>query len=178
LAHLATGFIHRAHGDHHSALEAFSRAIELDPNFAFAYVNKGSELSLVGRPAEAPPLVEQALRLSPHDPSIGIFHWIAGRAHFFDGQYDHAISWLHKSVQARPNVWYNRLYLVSAYALLGKSEEAARALGEFNRRFPSPVYNLVVVKLHEAANPNSNPMVVAGRDKFHEGLRQAGMAEG
>ena len=77
LAHLANGLIQRARGEHHSALEAFSRAIELDPNFAFAYAHKGNELILVGRPAETPALVEQALRLSPHDPSIGIFHWIA-----------------------------------------------------------------------------------------------------
>jgi class 3 adenylate cyclase/TolB-like protein/Flp pilus assembly protein TadD len=177
LAHVASGLIHRARGDHHSALEAFSRAIELDPNFAFAYVHKGSELALLGRSAETPPLVEQALRLSPHDPSIGIFHWTAGRASFFAGQYDRAVSWLQKSVQARPNLWYNRLYLVSAYALLEKSEEAARALGEFNRRFSQPVYTLAVVKLHEDSNPNSDPAVVAGRDKFHEGLLQAGMAE-
>ena len=60
---------------------------------------------LVGRPAEAPPLVEQALRLSPHDPSIGIFHWIAGRAYFFTGQYDEAAAWLRRSIQARPNLW-------------------------------------------------------------------------
>jgi class 3 adenylate cyclase len=178
LAHLANGLIHRSRGEHHSALEAFSRAVELDRNFALAYANKGSELSLVGRPAEAPPLVEQALRLSPHDPSIGIFHWVAGRASFFAGQYDDAVSWLHKSIQARPNLWYNRLYLVSAYALLGKMDEAARALAEFNRRFPSPVYTLAVVKLHETTNPNSDPLVVAGRDKFHKGLLEAGMAEG
>jgi hypothetical protein len=33
------------------------------------------------------------------------------------------------------------------------------------------------VKRHERSNPNSNPVVVAGREMFHEGLRRAGMAE-
>ena len=56
LAHAAHGLIQRARGEHHSALEAFSRAIELDRNFAFAYAHKGNQLILVGRPAEAPPL--------------------------------------------------------------------------------------------------------------------------
>jgi tetratricopeptide (TPR) repeat protein len=177
LAHVASGLIHRTRGEHHSALESFSRAIELDPNFAFAYAHKGSELMAVGRPAETTAWVEQALRLSPHDPSIGIVYWIAGRANFFAGQYDKAIGWLHRSVRARPNLWYNRLYLVSAYALLGKMEEAAKALGEFNRRFPEPRYTLAVVKQHERSNPNSNPVVVAGREAFHEGLRRTGMAE-
>jgi adenylate cyclase len=177
LAHVASGLIHRTRGEHHSALESFSRAIELDPNFAFAYAHKGSELMAVGRPAETTAWVEQALRLSPHDPSIGIVYWIAGRANFFAGQYDKAIGWLHRSVRARPNLWYNRLYLVSAYALLGKMEEAAKALGEFNRRFPEPRYTLAVVKQHERSNPNSNPVVVAGREAFHEGLRRIGMVE-
>ncbi|HEU0219040.1 MAG TPA: tetratricopeptide repeat protein [Stellaceae bacterium] len=177
LAHLANGLIHRTRDEHQSALESFSRAIELDPNFALAHANKGSELMAVGRPAETTAWVEQALRLSPHDPSLGIFHWIAGRANFFAEQYDEAIAWLHKSVRARPNLWYNRLYLVSAYAHLGKPDEAVKALEEFNRRFPEPRYTLAVVKRHERSNPNSNPVFVAGREAFYEGLRDAGMAE-
>jgi class 3 adenylate cyclase/TolB-like protein/Tfp pilus assembly protein PilF len=177
LAHLANGMIHRTRDEHHSALGSFSRAIELDPNFALAHANKGSELMAVGRPAETTGWVEQALRLSPHDPSVGVFHWIAGRANFFAGQYDAAIAWLHKSVRARPNLWYNRLYLVSAYALLGKTEEAVKALEEFNRRFPEPRYTLAVVKRHERSNPNSNPVFLAGREAFYEGLRRTGMAE-
>jgi TolB-like protein/cytochrome c-type biogenesis protein CcmH/NrfG len=177
LAHVAHGLIQRARGDHHSALEAFSRAIELDRNFAFAYAHKGNELILVGRPAEAPALVEQAIRLSPYDPSIGMFHWIIGRAHFFTGQYHQAIPWLRKSVETRPNLWFNRLYLVSACALADMPEQAERALSEFNRRFPSPLYTVAVVKARESATPNNDPTVVAARDKFHEGLVRAGMAD-
>jgi TolB-like protein/cytochrome c-type biogenesis protein CcmH/NrfG len=178
LAHMAQGLIQRARGEHHAALEAFSRAIELDRNFAQAYANKGNELILVGRPAEAPALVEQAIRLSPFDPSIGMFHWTIGRSLFFTGQYREAIPWFRTSVATRPNLWFNRLYLVSAYALADMPDEAGRALSEFNRLFPDPVYTLAVVKEREAATPNENPVVVAGRDKFHEGLSHAGMAAG
>jgi TolB-like protein/Tfp pilus assembly protein PilF len=177
LAHVAHGLVERARGEHHSALEAFSRAIELDRNFASAYANKGNELSLVGRPAEAPPLVEQAIRLSPHDPTIGLFYWIIGRAHFFSGQHHQAIPWLRKSVEAKPNLWYNRLYLVSACALADMPEQATRALSEFNRLFPSPVYTLAVVEARESATPNDDPTVVAARDKFHEGLVRAAMTK-
>jgi TolB-like protein/Flp pilus assembly protein TadD len=177
LAHLAHGLIHRSRGEHHSALEAFSRAIELDPNFAFAYAHRGSELTLVGRSDETMRVVEQALRLSPNDPSVGVFHWILGRADFYAERYDEAVRWLHRSVQARPNLWYNRLHLVSAYALLGKQDEAAGALADFNRRFTQPTYTLAVVKLREEANPNTHPAVMAARDHFHRGLLQAGMAE-
>jgi tetratricopeptide (TPR) repeat protein len=178
LAHVASGLIHRARDDHDSAIESFTRAIELDPNFAFAYAHKGAELMLVGRATETPSYVQQALRLSPHEPSIGIFYWILGRSYFFAGQYGEAVPWLLKSVQARPNLWYNRAYLASAYALLGKPEEAGKALAELDRRFSDPVFTLAVVVQHEnEATPSSDPLVVAVRDKFHEGLLSAGMAE-
>jgi TolB-like protein/Tfp pilus assembly protein PilF len=177
LAHKAHGLILRARGEHHAALEAFSRAIELDRNFAAAYANKGNELIHVGRPAEAPALVEQAIRLSPHDPSIGSFHWTIGRSLFVTGQYLAAIPWFRKSIETRPNLWFNRLYLVSACALADMPDEARRTLSEFNRRFPEPAYTLAVVEARQAAVPNDEPTVIAARAKFHEGLRRAGMAE-
>jgi TolB-like protein/Tfp pilus assembly protein PilF len=177
LAYVAHGLIERAHGAHHSALEAFTRAIELDRNFAFAYAHKGNQLILVGRPAEAPPLVEQAIRLSPLDPSIGMFYWIIGRAHFFTGQYDEAIPWLRKSVATRSNLWFNQLYLVSACALADMPEQAVQALSEFNQRFPNPIYTLAVVEERERTIPNDEPTVVAARNKFRQGLVRAGMAE-
>ena len=177
LAHMVHGLVQRARGEHHAALEAFSRAVELDWNFAAAYANKGNQLILVGRPAEAQALVEQAIRLSPHDPSIGMFYWIIGRSLFFTGRYRDAIPWFRKSVESRPNLWFNRLYLVGACTLADMHEEARRALSEFNRCFPDPLYTLAVVEEREAATPNDDPTVVAARDKFREGLRRAGMAE-
>jgi adenylate cyclase len=87
LAHYADGFIHRARGEHQAALEAFNRASELNRNFARAYAQKGNELINVGRPKEAAPLVERAIKLSPRDPSLGIFYWIIGKANFFSGSY-------------------------------------------------------------------------------------------
>lgn len=115
------GLVRRAQGDHHEAQVAFDRAIELNRNLAFAYAQKGYSLTLVGRPAEAPPFVERAIQLRPYDPSIGMFQWIIGRALFSTSQYEDAIVWLCKSVEARPNIWFTRLYLVSAYALADMS---------------------------------------------------------
>ena len=177
LAHFANGLIQRARGAHHAALEAFRRATELDRNFATAYAQQGNQFTLVGCPAKAHPLVEQAIRLSPHDPAIGVFQWFIGRANFFTERYDQALLWLRKSVETRSNVWYNRLYLVSAYALSAMPQAAAGALDEFNRCFPSPVCTLAVVRAWENATPNDHPTVVAAREKFHEGLLRAGLAE-
>ena len=176
LAHVAQGLVQRARGEHHEALVAFNRAIELDRNIALAYANKGNALILVGRPAEAPLFVEQAIRLSPHDPSIGMFQWIIGRALFFTGQYEESIPWFRKSIETRPNLWFTRLYLVSACALAEMPEQAERALSEFNRVFASPVYTVALVEARERAEPNDEPVVIAARDEFHRGLLRAGMA--
>ena len=176
LAHFANGFVHKARGRHQAALAAFSRAIELDPNMALAYVHKGNSLIFLGRPGEALPLVEHAIRLSPRDPSLGIFYWIGGRAEFCAGHHDKAIPWLRKSVEVRPNLWYNRLYLVSANALIGEVGEARELLADFNRRFSNPAYTLAVVQARESTTPSSEPVVVAARNKLHEGLQLAGMA--
>ncbi len=177
LAHVVQGLVQRARGEHQEALIAFNRAIELDRNLALAYAQKGNQLILVGRPGEAPPLVEQAIRLSPHDHAIGMFHWIIGRALFFNGEYSEAIPWFRKSIETRPNLWFTRLYLVSACALADMPEQATRALSEFNRLFSNPVYTLELVAAREGAAPNDDPIVVAAREKFHEGLLRAGMPE-
>ena len=55
---------------------------------------------------------------SPNSAMRGYFYWVIGRARFFMQQYPDAISSLQDSVRNWPNVWYNRLYLVSAHAHL------------------------------------------------------------
>ena len=176
LAYFADAFVHRARGESQAALDAFSMAIKLNPNFSRAYAQMGAELINTGHPSEAPPLVEKAMLLSPRDPSIGVFYWIIGRAHFFSGDYAAAIPWLRRSVESRPNLWYNRLYLVSAYQLTGDRSTAAKSLQEFNEHFREPRFTLPLVETFERANPNENPVIVQGRERFHESLRAAGMA--
>jgi adenylate cyclase len=175
LAHYACGFVKRARGLHQDALAAFDRALELDSDFARASAQKGNELINLGRPGEAPALVQKAIELSPQDPSLGMFYWIMGRAYFFDESYDAAITWLEKSIEARPTVWYNRLYLVSAYALQGDVGKARDVLENFRGRFPG--YTLARVIENEHANPNANEIVVSARGEFHAGLLAAGLEE-
>lgn len=176
-AHYAEGLVRRAKGEQQAALTAFTRAVELDPNFARAYAEKGNELTRAGRPSEAIPLADKAVKLSPRDPALGGFYWIIGRAYFYMGKYHDAIPSLQKSVSARPNMWYNRLYLVSAYALSNHLDEALIALKEFNTRREFAGYTIERVKSSLEAVPDDNPIVVAARQKLQEGLQMAGMPE-
>ena len=136
-AYLADGYIRRVKGDHQGALEAFSRALDLNPNLALAWARKADQLVFLGRAEEAPAPVKKAITISPRDPALGLFYFIIGRAYFAMGDYDNAIDWLRKSVQLQPAVWRSRAYLISAYALKGRIEqqEAQAALSEYREKF-------------------------------------------
>jgi adenylate cyclase len=132
--HYADGMIRRADGDQKGALESFEQARRLNPNYALAYAQNANQLIILGRANEAPALVKQAITISPRDPALGFFYHIMGRAYFHTGDYKNAITWLEKSVRVRDNVWYNRAYLISAYALMGRPE-AKVALSEYREKF-------------------------------------------
>lgn len=193
LARYAKGLVHRANGKREKALKAFDKAIKYDNNFARAYAQKASELINKGDKAElekALKLVEKAIRLSPKDPSVGMFYWTRGRAYFFAERYEKAIEALKEAVQHRPNLWHNWLYLISAYALLAdrlpegeekkeKKQAAEDKLNEFRTRSPvknAKDYTIRRVELHEEANPSED--LKEGRDRFRKGLKIAVMDPG
>jgi tetratricopeptide (TPR) repeat protein len=106
-----------------------------------------------------------------------VFYWNLGRASFFANRYDDAIPWLRRAVELRPNLWYNWLYLVRAYALTGQDSEARKVLAEFNKDqlYRDLKFTLGLVETYERATPSENPVIAEGRKRFHDGLIRAGM---
>lgn len=176
LAHFAEGFLHRARGRHDLALAAFQKALEHNPRLTGAHAQTGAELLYLGRLQEALPHIERAIALGSDSPFRGMFYWNMGRIRFFFAQYDEAVSWLEKSIAVHQELWYTRLYLVSAYVLSGNAGEARRALNEFNALFPD--YTIARAIEAEKINPGQNLFIEVGRHNFHAGLRLAGMPEG
>ena len=176
LAHYADGFIRRAKGDHLGSLDAFDRVLQLDTNFARGYAQKANQLVMVGRAKEAPPLVLKAIALSPRDPYMGMFNWVIGRAYFVIGDYENSLVWLRKSVQMSPDRWYNRAYLIGAYALTGRHDqpEARTALSEFNETFSG--YTVQRIKdLYEKERVRPDPGIQASIQQLYKGLQLAGV---
>lgn len=175
VAHHALGHIHRTRDRHQAAIDAFDQALGQNPGFARARAQKANALFYLGRFEEALREIETAIQQGAgHQAALGMFQWIKGRTLFMLGRYQDAVTALQQSIASWPDLWYNRLYLVSAYAELGQSDDARRTLDAFNGKFPG--YTLRRVKENEKANPSNSPQVVEGREKFHEGLRAAGMA--
>lgn len=174
VAHYARGFIRRVRGDHAGALKAFDEAIRLDPNFARAYAQKANELVFLGRASEAIPEVEKAVRLSPKDPSIGVFHWVRGRAYFTLGDYPNAIKWLRQSVDVRPNLWFSQAWLTAAYALNDQQKDAETARENFEKTFPK--YPLArITEVYGKETQYDNPTVKTAAAELLKGLREAGL---
>jgi len=173
-AHYARGFVFRTQGDHHNALAAFQKAVEIEPDNARFIAQAGAELLYLGDADGALKAVERALEVNPNSPARGMFLWIAARAHFFSGRYAEAIGLLEQSVQTWPDLWYTQAYRVSACALIGDRTKASQELANFIARFPD-LNTIERIVEAERTNPNNNRFVVEGRCKFHEGLAIAGM---
>jgi adenylate cyclase len=175
LAHYAKGFLHRSRGQHQEGLDEFDKTIELAPEFARAYAQKGEQYVYLGEPEKGIAEVEKALKLSPKSAVRGYFYWVIGRAHFFMERDSAAVPHLQNSVRAWSNVWYNRLYLVSAHTHARNHRSAKRVLDAFHREFEG--FSLQRVREHERAVPGEHLSVRTGRDRFHDGLRRAGLPE-
>jgi len=65
MRHYREGVAHRAAGDEEGALEAFSRAIEADPTFVPAYVERGALYLALGEPRAALADAQAAVALDP-----------------------------------------------------------------------------------------------------------------
>jgi adenylate cyclase len=173
LAHHALGLVHRLHGDHKAAFDAFNKAIKIDQNFARAYAQAANELVFLGKPEDAIPLAKRATILSPRDPLIGMFLWVEGRAYFTIGNYPDAITTLAESVRVQPNFWFAQAWLASAYSLVDRHAEARKTLAPFRKQFPQ--YNLARITEIYKEEQFQNPTLRAASAQLLSGLRNAGL---
>ena len=176
VAHYAQAFIHRANGEHEDARDAFQRSLKYNPGSVRARAQLAAELMYLGQFDDALLEIEQAIDDGSDSPAIGMFNWIKGRALFFLGRYEDALPALQDSVERWQDLWYNRLYLISAQAHLNNIAGAQSALDEFRDKFPEYA-TIADVEAAEQTNPNLNEAVRAGRLDFHQGLRLAGMID-
>jgi adenylate cyclase len=97
LAHFAGGHVLRAQGRPEEAILEYETAIALNRNWVFAYVALGACKLLTGSIKDAIPLAEQAIRLSPRDPNIGIMYDRIGYVHLLQSRIHQAIPWSEKA---------------------------------------------------------------------------------
>ena len=176
LAHYARGQVLRAQGRCEEAIPEYETALASNRNWVDALANIGRCKFLIGSIDEAIAAQEQAIRLSPRDPQIGIWYFRIGQAHLLQSRIDEAIIWFEKARSANPRLPFVRAFLASAYALKGESERAAAELAEARRlsggdRFLSIARSKTVF---DFGVPKVRALFEA---TYFAGLRKAGMPE-
>ena len=149
------------------------QALALDRNLASAHGQIGIAKNFLGRAAETEGHILEAFRLSPRD--IFAYQWMqtVGVAKLQLGAYAEAVDWLRRSIEANRNFPFAHFLLASALALLGSLDEARTATKAGIALDPS----FTISRLRMNA-PSDNPTFLAGRERFYEGMRMAGVPEG
>ena len=125
---------------------------------------RGAAEIALGRYEQAISDVQQAIRLSPRDPRIGLWLVTLGDAELGLGHFDAAVDEYHKAIDAGWRAYQPYRGLAAAYALDGKMEEATSALAEARRLNPQ-----LTLKWEQTHSVNIPPLL--------EGLRKAGLPE-
>jgi TolB-like protein/class 3 adenylate cyclase/Flp pilus assembly protein TadD len=178
LAHFAKGRVLRAQKRWEEAVPEYEGALALDRNMVAALHELGWGKICAGSIEEVIPLVEQAIRLSPRDPSIGYFYSLIGRVHLLQSHTDEAIVWFEKARSAMPAQPFPRSRLAAAYALRGETERAAAELAEARRLDGGDLFSSIA---HLKAFPGGWWGVPKTRAlweaTYFAGLRKAGMPQ-
>jgi adenylate cyclase len=146
------------------ATSEVNAALRLNPNFALAYSNLGSIHNYSGRPLEAIPLLERAIRLDPAFRAQNL-HFL-GIAHLLAGKYETAAALLRERILLVPGTDFSRVFLVAALGYLGEVDEARRIWREL--REINPKYSF---REHFSRQPFRKEDV----ERVAEGFAKAGL---
>jgi adenylate cyclase len=138
--------------------------LAVNPNYAPAYAYRSVAESALGQYEQAKSDVQQAMRLSPRDPRMGLFHSNMSDAELGLRHFDAAIEEDNKAIDAGYKTLWPYLNLAAAYATKGDIDEAKTAMAEARR-----------------LNPKLSIKWLMGRGPFwpqwFDALRKAGLPE-
>ncbi len=122
-AHWAMGAVYLFQREHELSIEAYKRAVELNPNGADFLVYLGWALSYRGRTDEALSYMQTAVELNPFHP--GWYLWDIALAHFVAGDYQKSIDLLN---ERNPKTTGTYELLAFSHAMLGNDTQARDAM--------------------------------------------------
>jgi TolB-like protein/class 3 adenylate cyclase len=167
------GFLQIATNRTAQGIAKCEQALVLDRNFAMAHAFIGTAKFRVGRAAETEAHVNEALRLSPRDTDAGYWMVWVGFAKLQLSADAEAVTWLRRGLESNHNYPLGHFHLAAALALLGSQSEARAAVQAGLALDPS-----FTMRRYRAAVSSDNPIYLAGRERFYNGMRIAGVPEG
>jgi tetratricopeptide (TPR) repeat protein len=124
-AHSILSNVYAQKQQYDQAIAEGRRAITLDPNNDFSYNRQGAALNFAGRPEEALPMMEQAMRLNPHYPPfyLGDLGW----TYSLTGRYAEAVATLKEATSRGPTLMVYYAILADSYVQQWASQQGAAA---------------------------------------------------
>jgi TolB-like protein/class 3 adenylate cyclase/tetratricopeptide (TPR) repeat protein len=155
--------------DHATSAALADQALAVNPNLPAA-LSFRAEINLHnGDHAASIEEATRAIRLSPRDPMIFVAELLIAFAHMFEGRYGEAIEWATRSLSRSPNNAAGLRVAACAYALSGRTQEAAKAAAQLCELVPS-------LRVGEARK-RSLYRRPQDSERLYEGLRLAGVPE-
>ncbi len=137
LSHVVSGLVEAsATNDMQAAARAYENALRINPNFAMAYGFLGGNQAILGDFAAARMHLDQALRLSPRDPSAGIWQLLYNIGLFGAERYDEVVSGADEAIRTNPDLAGLYRQRAAALAVLGRMDEAREDIGQVLRLDP------------------------------------------
>jgi TolB-like protein/Flp pilus assembly protein TadD len=165
-AHLALGFVAFTRRRTNEAVEEFRRALDLNSNFAAAHGFLGCALAFDGRSDQAIDHIEQAIRMSPHDPQNALLNAALAAAHYQAGRYPEAVDCGRKAIQQRFELTNGHRIYVASLAQAGRIDDARAALVQLQELHPDNS----IAWIERNVPYTTGPMA-----KFLDGFRKAGL---
>jgi TolB-like protein/class 3 adenylate cyclase len=173
-AHLYLGFVEMHTKRAAQGIAECEHALALDRNLANARGIIGLGKIFMGRADETEAHVAEALRLSPRDAVAYLWMTHAGMAKSQLGQWEQAVAWFRRSIEANLNYPLAHFVLGAALAQLGRLEEARSAVKTGLALDPALVISRWRASL---AARSDNPTFLAQVEPIFDGARTAGVPE-
>ena len=161
-------FTHRAA----QGIPELERALAIDRNLAAAHAYIGLAKNFVGRGEETAIHIEDALRLSPRDMAVYLWHHFGGSTKVFLTKNEEAVAQLRNSIEANRNFATAHFYLAVALAELGRLDEARLEAREGLSIDPS-----FTIRRYRGDAPSDDPVFLDRRQQIYEIMRRIGVPE-
>jgi len=178
IAHFAKAQLLRARHRCDAAIPEYETVLAANRNVLAAVGNIGRCKIYIGLLDDGVALEEQAIRLSPRDPFVGVWYFRIGQARLLQSRVDEAISWLEKAHDKNAAYAFVPAWLAAAYGLKGDLPHAAAELVDARRLdgngAPASIAAARAVSIRDFAAPRAQALLEA---TYLAGLRQAGVPE-